>query len=364
VVFLYGSDARPVAGKDTMTVPDKHNGPVIRVKMLGSAPPAVWPRQFPGNRPVWGRCAFHFDPERRDYDWLVVYNDLPDISGLEEKLPCPRRHTILTTTEPSTIKAYGNDFTAQFGYVLTSQAAWALPHPNRIFSQPALHWFYGLGKKRMLGYDEMYHNPPLEKNKVLSTVCSNKQQKHTLNYRRYKFTWALKEKIPQMDVYGLGVHPIDDKAEALSAYRYHLAIENFIGEHHWTEKLSDAFLGATLPFYVGCPNAGDYFPEESFIPVDLGDVDGSSEIILRAISDNEYEKRLPHILEARRLVFEKYNIFSVLAREIEQRHSGTAGGASGGIIYSRRMLRKKHPWVAVRHVWEKARLRILHSSGR
>ena len=364
MAFLYGSDARPVAGKDTMTVPDKHNGPVIRVKMLGSAPPAVWPRQFPGNRPVWGRCAFHFDPETRDYDWLVVYNDLPDISGLEEKLPCPRRHTILTTTEPSTIKAYGNDFTAQFGYVLTSQAAWALPHPNRIFSQPALHWFYGLGKKRMLGYDEMYHHPPLEKNKDLSTVCSNKQQKHTLNYRRYKFTWALKEKIPQMDVYGLGVHPIDDKAEALSAYRYHLAIENFIGEHHWTEKLSDAFLGATLPFYVGCPNAGDYFPEESFIPVDLGDVDGSSEIILRAISDKEYEKRLPHILEARRLVFEKYNIFSVLAREIEQRHSGTAGGAGGGIIYSRRMLRKKHPWVAVRHVWEKARLRILHSSGR
>lgn len=347
-----------------MTVPGKHGGPFIRVKMLGTAPPAVWPRQFPGNRPVWGRCAFHFDPERRDYDWLVVYNDLPDISGLEEKLPCPRRHTILTTTEPSTIKAYGNDFTAQFGYVLTSQAAWALPHPNRIFSQPALHWFYGLGKKRMLGYDEMYHNPPLEKTKVLSTVCSNKQQKHTLNYRRYKFTWALKEKIPQMDVYGLGVHPIDDKAEALSAYRYHLAIENFIGEHHWTEKLSDAFLGAALPFYVGCPNAGDYFPEESFIPVDLGDVDGSSEIILRAISDNEYERRLPHILEARRLVFEKYNIFSVLAREIEQRHFGTVGGSSGGIIYSRRMLRKKHPWVAFRHVWEKARLRILHSSGR
>jgi len=313
---------------------------------------------------VWGRCAFHFDPAVRDYDWLVVYNDLPDVSNLEEKLTCPRRHTILTTTEPSTIKAYGNDFTAQFGYVLTSQAAWALPHPNRIFSQPALHWFYGLGRERMLGYDEMFHNPPLEKTRVLSTVCSNKRMKHTLNFRRYQFTWALKEKIPHMDVYGLGVHPIDDKAEALSAYRYHLAIENFIGEHHWTEKLSDAFLGATLPFYAGCPNAGDYFPAESFIPVDLDDVDGSSEIILRAISDDEYGKRLPHILEARRLVFEKYNMFSVLAREIEQRHSATVGGASGDTIYSRRMLRKKHPWIAVRHVWEKARLRALHSLGR
>ncbi|MEZ6050382.1 MAG: hypothetical protein R3C02_03185 [Planctomycetaceae bacterium] len=45
----------------------------------------------------------------------------------------------------------------------------------------------------------------------------------------------------------------------VSDYRYHVAVENHIAEHHWTEKLADAFLGATLPFYFGCPNASDYF---------------------------------------------------------------------------------------------------------
>ena len=54
------------------------------------------------------------------------------------------------------------------------------------------------------------------------------------------------------------------------------------------EKLSDAFLGATLLFYFGCPNAGDYFPEESFIPIDINDVEGASGTIKRAICEKEY----------------------------------------------------------------------------
>jgi hypothetical protein len=340
----------------------RHGRPYLQVKMIGTVKqPKTWLRQFPGGRPIWGRCEFLFDPAAREYDWLVVYNDLPDVCGHEERLACPGRHTILTTTEPSTIKAYGNAFTAQFGHVLTSQADWALPHPSRIFSQPALQWFYGLGRERLLGYDEMFARPPLEKSKELSTVCSTKRMRHTLHSRRYAFTWALKKTIPQMDVYGLGVRPMADKAEALAEYQYHLAIENFIGEHHWTEKLSDVFLGAALPFYAGCPNAGDYFPEESFIPIDLRDVEGAGEIILRAIRDDEYRKRLPYILEARRLVFEKHNIFAVLSREIERRHASAGGGGDGGSILSRRLLRRKNPWIAVHHVWEKSRLRILHA---
>jgi hypothetical protein len=41
--------------------------------MIGTVQPSVWPRQLPGNRPVWGRCEFRFDPACTDYDWLVVY---------------------------------------------------------------------------------------------------------------------------------------------------------------------------------------------------------------------------------------------------------------------------------------------------
>jgi hypothetical protein len=331
----------------------------IRVKLYGSYSAQARARQFPGSKPIWGDCEFIFDVDCRDYDWLVIYTDLPSTHSCEQ-LACSKQQTLLVTTEPSTIKIYGSDYTAQFGSVLTSQAEWALPHRRRIFSQPALQWFYGVGNNYQLTYDQMMSSPPLAKTKNLSTVCSSKQHRHTLHNRRYRFTQKLKKLIPEMEIFGQGVRPIEDKAEALDDYRYHLTIENFIGPHHWTEKLSDAFLGATLPFYSGCPNAADYFPPESFIPIDINDVDGTAEIIKNAILNNEYEKRLPHILEARRLVLEEYNLFSVLSREIEQNNRPFTRPVDDCWIYSIKELRRQSPLIALRHFYEKCRQRIYY----
>lgn len=334
----------------------------IRVKFIStSIQDKLWKRQFPNNNPVWGHCIFFFELDESNYDWLVVYNDLPRLPGYVEKLKCHSSDTMLITTEPSSIKAYGSHFLSQFGHVLTSQPEWALSHQGRIFSQPALHWFYGLGRDRIISYDTLNSSPPLNKTKQLSTVCSSKRQRHTLHNKRYNFTQELKKRIPALDIYGHGVKAMDDKAESLDDYRYHIAIENYIGEHHWTEKLSDAFLGCTLPFYCGCPNAADYFPEESFIPINLNDVDGATEVILKAVRDGEYERRLPYILEARKRVLEQYNIFSVLSREIEARGVMSEPRSGDGTILSRHLLRKRHPAVALHDLYEKCRLRILHT---
>ena len=51
-------------------------------------------RQFPRNETVWGDCIFSFDPDLRQYDWVVVYDDLPSLNGKRfslrsEKLACP-----------------------------------------------------------------------------------------------------------------------------------------------------------------------------------------------------------------------------------------------------------------------------------
>ena len=335
----------------------------IRVKFLGNYAVRGWLRQFPGNTTVWGCCEYLFDPNAREYDWLVVYNDFPG-NLQEERLSCPRQHTLLVTCEPSSIKTYGRAYTAQFGFVLTSQAEWALPHEHRIYSQPALQWFYGLGGERLRTYDQMVAAPPLDKHKTISTVCSSKRQRHTLHNKRYRFTQALKARIPAMDIYGHGVKAMEDKAEALDDYRYHVAIENHIGIHHWTEKLSDVFLGAALPFYSGCPNATDYFPEESFIPIDIDHVEKAYETIERAIQDREYEKRLPFILEARRRVLEQYNLFAVLTREVETRMDDPAHFPPGGVVMSRRLLRKRNPSVALEDFYGKCRSKVLHALKR
>ena len=339
----------------------------IRVKLIGNYRSHVWMRQFPGRRPVWDDCQFLLDPAEKHYDWLIVYNDLPR-ELREENLSCRRENTLLVTTEPHTIKSYGRSFTKQFGHVLTSQPEWALQHPGRIYSQPALQWFYGLGFYGQrddvpLSFDQMIENPPLVKTKDIATVCSMKQQRHTLHNRRYAFTQKLKEIIPDLDIFGHGVKPMDDKAEALDDYRYHVAIENFRGLHHWTEKLSDPFLGLALPFYYGCTNVFEYFPEESLITIDIDDPETAGETILRAIRDNEYEKRLPYIQQARELVMQEYNLFAVLSKFIGEHHDPAKDKLNDHVLLSRRRLRARHPMIAVEDLLEKVRVIFVSTLG-
>ena len=324
-------------------------------------------RRFPGRVPVWSRCEFILDYDARDYDWLVVYDDLPPVGSerftlWDEILACPRTHTLLMTAEPSTIKTYGSRFLAQFGHVLTSQEPWVIRHPGAIFSQPALLWFYGRSDERG-SYDQMVSHPPEKKTRVISTVCSSKQQNHTLHRTRYYFTQKLRALIPELDVFGHGVRPITDKAEALDAYRYHIAIENHVFQHHWTEKISDAFLGLCLPFYHGCPNLADYFPEESFIKINIHCLDESAERIQQAIRDREYERRMPAIREARRRVIEDYGLFAVVSKIIEERHETNHTEADGNkeSILSRHLLRRQSFGNAASQGLEKFIVKMRHT---
>lgn len=342
---------------------------LIRVKFLYSGQSSQniprWLRQFPDCNPVWGNCLFIFDKQEPNYDWLVVYNDLPtmtanDPTSAREESKCNPKHSLLITSEPSSVSVYGTDYIRQFGYVLTGQEDFALRHPGKIHSQPALQWFYGdkvlYGNDKSLDYNYMKANLPAKKDKEISTVCSSKRQRHTLHFRRFSFVKKLNMDIPNFDWFNRDVRAIKDKAEALDAYRYHVAIENHICEHWWTEKLSDAFLGLTLPFYAGAPNAGDYFPVDSFIPIDIYNYKDSLEIIRRAIRDREYEKRLPAIRESRRRVLDEYNIFMVISKIIEARHSDGLVRNVKHTFLSKKLVRK-NPIKAIRNGWEKVAMR-------
>lgn len=346
------------------TRPSASNTETIRVKFLARslAPGASaesWLRRFPGGRPRWGRCEYIFDPLCRDYDWVVVYEDLPN--GWDEPLSCPAAHTLLITTEPSSIKSYGRGYLGQFGHVLTSQEPWALKHPCAIRRQTGLVWFYGMQSPHGT-YDAMLADPTganIGKTRGIATVCSNKRMGHTLHAARYDFTQALKAAMPGLDVYGHGVRPIADKCEAVDLYRYHLAIENHVAPDHWTEKLADPFLGFALPFYFGAPNAADYFPPESFIPVDIFDFPRALETMRQAMEADEYSRRLPAIREARRLVLEKHGTFPQLSRLIEERHRPhPAPAIPCGRLQARHVIRKRRPLAAVLDAYDKTRLRL------
>ena len=344
----------------------------IRIKFLGKYKPGHdgdgWLRMFPNNEPVWGNCRFIFDRNCREYDWLVVYDDLPSVAGerhplWEESLACTPAHTLLITTEPSTIKVYGSSYLKQFRWLLTTQAEWATGrHPGRIFEQPGLIWFYADSSPRG-DYNSIVRNIPLNKSREISTVCSSKRQGNTLHRRRYEFTQDLKARIPELDIFGHGVRPLADKADALDPYRYHIAIENFEGPHHWTEKLADPFLGACMPLYYGCPNVTDYFPAESFLHINVWEIEEATETIQRAIRDKVYEKNLDAILESRRLVLEQYGPIATICRIVNQKHGARESHRTTDSKISSRRRIQGGSLAGIRYVLEKFYVRGRQSIG-
>lgn len=293
------------------------------------------PQQFP-------HVEFVTEIEARAYDWLVVYDDLPP-KGTErlsvnfEDLACPQENTVLITYEPASVKHFGSDYVDQFGMVLTSHEISELPHRNRHNMAPVGKWYYG-ELSHMLA-----HPKPPKKTEQISMFGSKKRQKHTLHRVRFDYMERVAALLgDDIDIFGKDFQPVRHKAEGMDAYRYHLAVENHIGPYHWTEKLSDCFLAYSLPFYVGCTRYMDHFPEESVIPLDIRDPEGAVETIRKAIADNEYEKRLDAIVEARRLVVEDYNLGNMLARHITRETvAHDIELPAGGRIYSRHAMMRR-----------------------
>lgn len=325
--------------------------------------PGQFMRMFPGSIPRWGNCRFTLDVEAGEYDWLVVYHDIPKDGNLlvEMELACPRRQTMLLTPEPSSITVYGTDYLKQFGTIVTYHEPWAVNHPNVVYCHPGMVWYYGYsyGHGTYTSYDELKAEE-VQKQAAISTMCSSRSGRTTLHTKRVGFTDRLKADLPELEIFGHGVRYVDDKAEALRPYRHHIVIENHQALHHLTEKLSDAFLGHTLPFYHGAPNAADYFPKDSFIPIDIRKYRQTLDVIKSTIANNEFEDRLPYIREARRRALEEMNMFAIIDREITRQGGTFSGLQPGGVIRNRQTIRLKNPLVGIRSLSEKMYVKTRH----
>jgi hypothetical protein len=158
------------------------------------------------------------------------------------------------------------------------------------------------------------------------------------------------------DVFGRGIRPVSDKAQAMDGFGYHIAIENHIEAGHWTEKIADCFLAYCIPFYFGPPDITDYFPKEAIVPIDIFDIEGSARIIRREIKPGSYARRLPAIIEARKKVLSEYNLMHQIARLVRERHDPERPAISGELIYGRHRFRKKRPLAAFFDVAQRYRV--------
>lgn len=270
-----------------------------------------------GEPPERGEYVFTADPSCTSYDWLAVYDEFPrrkscpDIVGGRFRLACPRERTILLTGEPTSVKFYNSVYTSQFGHLLTNRPRDAENHPRYHFGKGYYLWYVGRD------YPHVRSFSPPEKTKTVSAVYSSKDMRHTLHHARNVLLEYLSANVDGLDRFGKDVNPVKHKYDALDRYKYHIAVENHIGPGHWSEKISDALLCECLPFYAGDPTLADTLPKDSFIPIPIDDPPEAARIINAAIKSNEYEKRLPAIREARRLIMDKYNFRDQIIELIE-----------------------------------------------
>jgi len=173
-------------------------------------------------------------------------------------------------------------------------------------------------------YDELKKLSPSNK-KDLSCIVSSK------HHHRNKFISRLCENNETgLDLFGRGHDkqllgdcykgpisaPGNCKLGGLFPYRSTIVLENSQQKNYWTEKLADAYLSWCLPLYYGAPNIDVFFNKESFRLLDINDPLPQVSIN-RVLAGLEESKVLEHIKQAREDILDRYNIWEVIRKKIE-----------------------------------------------
>ncbi len=268
-------------------------------------------RQTPGGTGRWQEFQFVFSPTDEPIDGWVVYDDLRQ--PLEQM--CPPENTLLITGEPASIRQYRSRFTSQFSQVWTAQAG--IKHPRLSYCNEGQPWHYARRSSmchgQPLSFDQLAALGRPHKPRMLSVICSSKTITPDQRQRREFVSFLETELGCDIDVYGRGIRPLTDKADAIFPYKYHIVLENDHAEHFMTEKISDAYLGWSYPIYFGGSEANHRFPEGSFTAIDIYQPEQALAIIRDCLDANTYEASGSQIAAARESVLTDNNLFSMVA---------------------------------------------------
>ena len=266
-----------------------------------------------------GKYLFFTGNEMNQADFWFVHGKG---AGRDESCTVAPENVILLTTEPQSVLIYPDRYLNQFGAVCTSQEN--IRHKRVILGPTVLPWYVGFNEydedselKPTIDYDALKKAEPCRKTKLISVITSDKAftQGHI---DRIRFVSMLKNHFgDSIDIFGRGFRDFGDKWDVLHNYRYHVVIENCSQRYYWSEKLGDCYLAGTYPFYYGCTNLSDYFPDGSFTPIDIKDPESAIRTIEKAIADCTYEKSAALLDVCRDLCTDKYNMFEYMASVCE-----------------------------------------------
>ena len=279
------------------------------------------------------RFLLNNDPEKIA-EWLVVFDSPP--GDFVTHIPTHRR--ILVITEPPEVKPYPPRYLRQFGTILTPFSLPGAGKNSLHVAGACLNWHYGVRtvsgswETKFASLESIRQMPVPPKSKLLSVICSTKTFTQA-QHNRIRFVERLIRHFGSaLDVFGRGRNPIDDKADAIAAYKYHIVLENNRIGNFWTEKLSDALIGYSLPLYAGAPNIPSAIPDANGVVVlPIEDNDAAIKIIESLLEADPYAERFQAIARCREWCLETTNVFARVARIIQHApcHGDTVSSPQG-----------------------------------
>jgi len=264
------------------------------------------------------------NPEIRAADAWFVLENVPDFDRV---CNVPQSNLVLLSAETAQPVSYIEEsesvqlFLNQFSRVYTFHQFLS---PKAFHSVPFLPWMINANHgtsiwqkhERDVAFFAKMPIPP--KSKTISVICSN--QALTSHHRmRIRFVDELKRHFGKsLDWFGNGYEPVEQKWEALSDYRYTIVLENQSRHNVITEKLGDAFLANTFPFYWGAPNADEVFDPRGFTVLNIEDLKQSIKLIESAIENDLYSISQPWLNRNREIVIHEFNFLNRILQIAEE----------------------------------------------
>ena len=227
-------------------------------------------------------------------DYHVVY-------GIRDALeiPNPPERLIFVASEPPEIREYNLDVLRNYGLIVgpSFPRISALPHFRYVTG--IAPWWLGVSSPTENHYETHDGETALTRERLaalsepaddrLSVIMSTKARTPD-QVQRIRLVDYLASKFSDLAIFGVGHNPVEDKAEVLTQFRYHLAVENSSHPGYWTEKLADPILTRCFTFYGGHRNYAQDFPGSGIQVIDPYQPDEVYRAICEAMETGAWEQ--------------------------------------------------------------------------
>lgn len=247
-----------------------------------------------------------------EWDMVIVFEAIT----APKTIKCKNGGLVFIGGEPPMGSVYTTSFLKQFDNIFTA-------HPkiknvkNIIRQQYFNDWHFGFdysSKKHKYTFEEIVEMKIPNKTKNISIITSSLAVL-PFHLKRLDFITKIKQTFGnEIDYFGRGFNFVNDKADAILPYRFHICIENTSINDLWTEKFADPLLGFSVPIYIGCANIAEYFPNDSFYYLNINDINGAVSLLNKILADpiKCYNEKLDKLLQARNLLINDHNIYPTL----------------------------------------------------